>query len=87
MAKMGTAAAVPIFRWAAAASSAALRPSVRSERAGIREGVSEMRIDVGQGYRLYFTPRDRVLVILLMGGTKATQSTDVQRAINMAKEI
>jgi putative addiction module killer protein len=50
-------------------------------------GVSEMRIDLGAGYRLYYTVRERVVVFLLVGGVKSTQSADIRRAIAMAKEI
>lgn len=50
-------------------------------------GVSEMRVDVGAGYRLYFTMRDRVVVLLLVGGDKSTQQSDIRKAIEMAKEI
>lgn len=53
----------------------------------VRDGVSEMRIDVGAGYRVYYTMRERVIVILLVGGNKSTQSTDIKKAVAMAKEI
>lgn len=53
----------------------------------VGEGVSEMRIDLGAGYRLYFTVRERVVLFLLVGGVKSTQTTDIRRAIAMAKEI
>lgn len=53
----------------------------------VGESVSEMRIDIGPGYRLYFTVRQMQVVFLLIGGTKATQQSDIQNAINMAKEI
>jgi putative addiction module killer protein len=53
----------------------------------IREGVSEMRVDIGQGYRLYFTIRDRMVIFLLVGGTKSTQGADIRHAVNMAKEV
>ena len=53
----------------------------------VGEGVSEMRIDVGPGYRLYFTVRQMQVVFLLVGGTKSTQKTDIQNAINLAKDI
>lgn len=49
-------------------------------------GVSEMRVDVGPGYRLYFTRRHEMLIVLLVGGDKATQQRDIQRAIEMAKD-
>lgn len=51
-----------------------------------REGVSEMRIDHGPGYRLYFMRRGAVLVVLLAGGDKSTQDADIKRAIEIAKE-
>lgn len=49
-------------------------------------GISELRIDIGPGYRVYFTQRERVLVILLCGGDKRTQRLDIQRAQHLAKE-
>ena len=53
----------------------------------VGEGVSEMRIDVGGGYRLYFTIRERVVLFLLVGGGKASQSADIRRAIALSKEL
>ena len=50
-------------------------------------GVSEMRIDIGAGYRVYYTMREKVVVILLAGGTKNTQQTDIKKAIALAKEF
>lgn len=52
----------------------------------IRQGVSEMRIDHGPGYRLYFMQRDALLVVLLAGGDKGSQGADIKRAIEVAKE-
>jgi putative addiction module killer protein len=49
--------------------------------------VSELRIDYGPGYRLYFVQRGTTLVILLCGGDKRTQSRDIARAIKLAKEV
>ena len=49
-------------------------------------GVSEMRIDYGPGYRLYFTRRGDRIVILLCGGDKKRQSDDIARAKQLAKE-
>ena len=50
-------------------------------------GVSEMRIDVGAGYRVYFTRRQRILLILLCGGDKSSQERDIVRAKSMAQAI
>ncbi len=49
--------------------------------------VSEMRVDFGPGYRLYFTRRGRILVVLLNGGNKSTQKRDIRRAHKLASEI
>ena len=49
--------------------------------------VSEMRIDVGAGYRVYFTLRGGLFVLLLVGGDKSTQQADIQRAVKLAKEV
>ena len=51
------------------------------------DGIGELRIDHGPGYRVYFVWKGEVIVILLCGGDKSTQSKDIERAINMAKEI
>lgn len=50
------------------------------------DGVSELRIDYGPGYRLYFTRRGERIVILLCGGDKKRQGDDIARAKQMAKE-
>jgi len=52
----------------------------------VGEGVSEMRIDYGPGYRVYFTRRGKTIVVLLCGGNKQTQYEDIARAKNLAKE-
>lgn len=52
----------------------------------LREGVSELRIDHGPGYHVYFTRRGPVVLVLLVGGDKRTQDSDIERAITMAKE-
>jgi putative addiction module killer protein len=50
-------------------------------------GVSEMRVDYGPGYRVYFFKRDKALVILLCGGDKRTQSADIAEAKRLKVEI
>lgn len=49
--------------------------------------VSEMRVHFGPGYRLYFTRRGGVLVIMLAGGAKSTQARDIKRARRIAAEL
>ena len=50
-------------------------------------GVSELRIDYGPGYRVYYTKLGRQIVILLGGGTKKTQDTDIKAAIKLAEGL
>ena len=53
----------------------------------VGEGVSEMRIHYGPGYRLYFVQRGMEIVILLAGGDKTTQSRDIKIALELAREM
>jgi putative addiction module killer protein len=50
-------------------------------------GVCELKIDFGPGYRVYYTERRSVLIILLAGGDKSTQSKDINTAIALAKHL
>ena len=54
---------------------------------GLQEGVSELRIDQGPGYRVYFGQHGAVVVILLCGGDKRTQSRDIETALEYWKEF
>ena len=51
------------------------------------DGIGELRFDYGPGYRIYFTKRGNVVVILLCGGDKSSQDRDIKRAVKMAKEV
>jgi len=53
----------------------------------IGEGVSELRITYGPGYRLYFTMQGETLVILLCGGDKSSQSRDITKAKKLKKDL
>ena len=53
----------------------------------VGEGVSELRIDYGPGYRIYLVQRGSALVILLAGGDKRTQDQDIQVALKLARDI
>jgi putative addiction module killer protein len=53
----------------------------------VGEGVSEMRIDYGPGYRVYFVQRGSALVVLLAGGDKRTQDRDIAIARALAREL
>ena len=53
----------------------------------VGEGVSELRIDYGPGYRVYFKRLGREVVILLAGGDKRTQSADIKTALRLARNL
>jgi len=53
----------------------------------VGEGVSELRIDYGPGYRVYFVERGQELVVLLAGGDKRTQKRDIDRALDLARGL
>jgi len=53
----------------------------------VGEGVSELRINYGPGYRVYFTMRGRELVVLLAGGDKGSQTTDIKTALHLARNL
>jgi putative addiction module killer protein len=53
----------------------------------VGEGVSELRIAYGPGYRVYFKMRGRTVILLLAGGDKRTQSTDIKTALRLARKL
>jgi putative addiction module killer protein len=53
----------------------------------LKGGVSEMKIDYGPGYRVYHTQRGPVLIVLLCGGDKSSQSDDISTAIALARQL
>ncbi len=84
-------------RWLASLKDrkAAARIQARLDRAAngnlgdvkpVREGISEMRIDHGPGYRLYFIRQGSSLIVLLVGGDKRTQDADIVRALKIVQE-
>jgi putative addiction module killer protein len=52
----------------------------------VGEGVSELRVDYGPGFRVYYVQRGKVLIILLCGGDKSSQDKDIKLALKLAKE-
>ena len=53
----------------------------------VGEGVSELRVDYGPGYRVYFTRQGRTVVVLLAGGDKRTRSRDIATALRLARNL
>ncbi|MEO5332191.1 MAG: type II toxin-antitoxin system RelE/ParE family toxin [Magnetococcus sp. YQC-5] len=74
------------------AKAAILRRLVRAQGGNLGDvkpvggAVFEMRLDVGPGYRLYFTHRGTILILLLCGGDKSSQTMDIELAQKLAKE-
>jgi putative addiction module killer protein len=53
----------------------------------VGEGVSELRVDYGPGYRVYLVQRGAVMIVVLCGGDKSRQARDIRRAMEMARQL
>lgn len=53
----------------------------------VGDGVSELRVDNGPGYRIYFVQRGEVVIVLLAGGDKSTQDKNIRNAKALAKDL
>jgi putative addiction module killer protein len=69
-----------------AARLARMAAGLEGDVAPVGEGVSELRIHYGPGYRVYFQKRGTVLVVLLCGGDKGSQTRDIDNAKKLAKQ-
>lgn len=65
-------------------AQARLRPCRRCKASG--QGVSELRVDYGPGYRIYFQRKHDAVIVLLCGGDKSTQAKDIKTAQRLARE-
>ncbi|TKC83475.1 type II toxin-antitoxin system RelE/ParE family toxin [Trinickia terrae] len=75
-------------------ASAAINIRIERARLGnlgnwkaVGDGVCEMTVDVGQGYRAYFVQRGKIIIVLLCGGNKSTQQKDIKLAKQLAGEL
>ena len=62
-------------------------PEIPGDVRPVGEGVSELRIDYGPGYRVYFKKQGRTIVVLLAGGDKRSQSRDIETALRLARNL
>ena len=53
----------------------------------LKGGIAELKVDVGPGFRVYYTQRGRTLIILLCGGDKSTQQSDIRKARRIAEDF
>ncbi len=64
-----------------------LRLGNRGDWKSLGQGLFEMRLDHGPGYRVYMTQRGRVVIVLLCGGDKSTQAADIAKARRLQKDL
>lgn len=74
-------------RGAVAARIKRLEHGLMGDVKPVGEGISELRIDFGAGWRVYFTQRGSQLIVLLVGGSKRTQAKDIKRAKKLAAQL
>jgi putative addiction module killer protein len=65
----------------------ALQRGTFGDHRSVGDGVFELRIDYGPGYRIYYTMADREIVVLLCGGDKRTQDEDLAKARDILREL
>jgi putative addiction module killer protein len=70
-----------------AARLARLEKGNAGDHAGVGDGVFELRLHFGPGYRIYYIQRGEALIILLAGGHKSTRARDIEKAKALAKEV
>lgn len=74
-------------RGAVVARIARLAVGLPGDAESVGDGVTELRIHLGAGWRVYYTQRGRIVVVLLCGGTKDTQKRDIKRARKLAARL
>ena len=57
------------------------------QQRNLTDGISELKIDFGPGYRVYYTQKDTSLLLLIAGGDKSTQQKDIAKAIRLARDF
>jgi len=67
--------------------STALLMGNPGQHRALTDGVRELKVDFGPGYRVYYTEREGILIVLLAGGDKASQTKDIKRAIALARQL
>jgi putative addiction module killer protein len=67
--------------------SSVLRPENPGLHRVLSDGVRELKIDAGPGYRVYYVQRGRLMIVLLAGGDKSTQRDDIAHAIALARNL